>query len=300
MSPPQHHHINPILREADLAREDGPTFEDWQWMGKPGSSLVAYPLPNQPTRTSSNCHFTQLLGTSALLGQLVSPDFMEFFTSYQEFCHLLWASVYIQTYNYIDDITLSDRFASENPRPKHLGISWHARKTAPEIEATATLIQATCADYNRTPIYDTVEAPVWPDFPTLPEEEQIREYWIIEEELNACSNNGWTYKPGQIIHRLVTSDTGDLNHLTFILAIVCKQRVISSARYKNFPHIDKLWQMLMEQYYRQRISNVKSLQSKELGEAVHVLPLILYWWMKRLAVCTTRNKPRHHGYCYSS
>jgi hypothetical protein len=26
MSPPQHHHINPILREADLAREDGPTF----------------------------------------------------------------------------------------------------------------------------------------------------------------------------------------------------------------------------------------------------------------------------------
>lgn len=96
----------------------------WQWMGKPGSSLVAYlvayPLPNQPRRTSSNCHFTQLLGTSALLGQLVSPRFYGIL-HYQEFCHILWASVYIQTYNYIDDITLSDRFALENPRPKHLG-----------------------------------------------------------------------------------------------------------------------------------------------------------------------------------
>jgi hypothetical protein len=63
--------------------------------------------------------------------------------------------------------------------------------------------------------------------------------------------------------------------LTFIPAIVCKQRVITAEWYQNFPNINKLWQTLMERYYWQ-----KDLQGQ--------VTTIQGTW-----TCTSRNKIRH-------
>jgi hypothetical protein len=60
---------------------------------------------------------------------------------------------------------------------------WHHDKLPREIQATAKLIQATCTDETRNPIYKRVKT-VKPDFSRLMEEKKAREYQIVELDLD--------------------------------------------------------------------------------------------------------------------
>jgi hypothetical protein len=86
----------------------------------------------------------------------------------------------------------------ENPccsKVPNIGLTWHYCKTPPQIEATAALIQATCADPSRSPFCEQVKPFFLPDFPSLSEAEKIREYQIIEEEIDTFGNWGRPYPP---------------------------------------------------------------------------------------------------------
>jgi hypothetical protein len=92
-------------------------------------------------------------------------------------------------YNSLDNIIADNWFASDQPRPKYLRLLWHHNKLPREIQATAELIQATCTDKTRNPIYKWVKM-VKPDFLRLLEEKKAREYQIIEFDLDNFGNWG--------------------------------------------------------------------------------------------------------------
>jgi hypothetical protein len=174
----------------------------------------------------------------------------EYFEWYQTFCRLLWDSVYFQTYNFLDDVEVDKWFESDQPRPEHIGLLWHHNKSPPEIQATAELIQATCTDRTRNPIYDQIRT-VQPDFSGLRDEEKSREYQIVEADLDNFGNCGRRIGPARIVYVLLSSGAGERRYgdSTFLPAIVCKQHAIASAKYENFPGIDELRQIIINRYY---------------------------------------------------
>lgn len=168
---------------------------------------------------------------------------------YQDTCVKQWGLFYRDTYWTYDDVAIGGLYWSDL-RPSHLGIAWHATKSARDIEATASLIQSY--------IPADLALEQRKDWLTIDDIIKEQEYRHIEEELHVC---GWACKTfvktpeylGNILIDLQQADIDGPHTYTFVIALVCKLRSIASQRYRNFPDIDQFRQILIERYYEQGV-----------------------------------------------
>jgi hypothetical protein len=122
-------------------------------------------------------------------------------------------------------------------------VSWHAGKSAQDIYATAlTIFQVG---------QPTIRLPPNPDFNSLSPEEKDRIYQYLHNQVNSLvpQIKAFAYKA------LLYGDTGPalesgLAIQKFVIAFVCRFQVILSHRFDNFPTIDDLRQILLDQYER--------------------------------------------------
>jgi hypothetical protein len=158
---------------------------------------------------------------------------------------LRWWNGYLNTYHSFNDLILFRghyRYSYFNRRYIKT-VSWHAGKSAQDIYATAlTIFQVG---------QPTIRLPPNPDFNSLSPEEKDRIYqdlhWIIDSlDLRQIS----------VAHEAIScGDTGSdrgsgLNDQHFVIAFVCRFQVILLHGFNNFPTIDELRQILLDQYER--------------------------------------------------
>jgi hypothetical protein len=158
---------------------------------------------------------------------------------------LRWWNGYLNTYHSFNDLILFRghyRYSYFNRRYIKT-VSWHAGKSAQDIYATAlTIFQVG---------QPTIRLPPNPDFNSLSPEEKDRIYqdlhWIIDSlDLRQIS----------VAHEAIScGDTGSdrgsgLNGQHFVIAFVCRFQVILLHGFNNFPMIDELRQILLDQYER--------------------------------------------------
>jgi hypothetical protein len=153
-----------------------------------------------------------------------------------------WHGYHITYHSFNDLILLRDHYEdSFNYRIKT--VSWHAGKSARDIYATAlTIFQVG---------QPTVRLPPNPDFNSLSLEEKDRIYQDIHNQVDSLVPyiKAFAYKA------LSAGDTGPalesgLAIQKFVIAFVCRFQIILSHGFDNFPTIDDLWQILLDQYER--------------------------------------------------
>jgi hypothetical protein len=158
---------------------------------------------------------------------------------------LRWWNGYLNTYHSFNNLILFRghyQYSYFNQRYIRT-VSWHAGKSAQDIYATAlTILQVGLP---------TTQLTSNPDFNSLSLEEKDRIYqelhWIIDSlDLQQIS----------IANRAISFGiTGSdrelgLNDLQFVIAFVCRFQVILLHGFDNFPAIDNLRQILLDQYER--------------------------------------------------
>jgi hypothetical protein len=153
-----------------------------------------------------------------------------------------WHGYHITYHSFNDLILLTDHYKdSFNYRIKT--VSWHVGKSAWDIYAMAlTILQVGQL---------TIRLPPNPDFNSLSLEEKDRIYQDLHNQVDSLvpQIKAFAYKA------LSYGDTGPalesgLAIQKFVIAFVCRFQVILSHRFDNFPTIDDLWQILLDQYER--------------------------------------------------
>jgi hypothetical protein len=153
-----------------------------------------------------------------------------------------WHRYHITYHSFNDLILLRDHYKdSFNYRIKT--VSWHAGKSAWDIYAMAlTIFQVG---------QPTIQLPPNPDFNSLSLEERD---WIYQNLHNQLINlvlqrKSYAYKalswgdPGPALE-------SGLATRKFVIAFICRFQVILSHGFNNFPTIDELRQILLDQYER--------------------------------------------------
>jgi hypothetical protein len=158
---------------------------------------------------------------------------------------LRWWNGYFNTYHSFDDLILFRghyRDSYFNQRAIRT-VSWHTRKSAQDIYATAlTILQAGLP---------TIRLPPNPDFNSLSTEEKDRIYQGLHYQIDSLE-----LRRISIAHRALScGDTGSareagLDDQEFVVALVCRFQMILSHGFNNFPMIDDLRQILLDQYER--------------------------------------------------
>jgi len=172
---------------------------------------------------------------------------------YQELCIKYWELLYLDTYWKYDDFAILKAYA-EDVFPDHLGIAWHIHKVPKDIEATASLIQS----YIPPDLSEDQQR----DWVTLENIIKEREFEFIEKHLHLCGfdfNVLFVDDPQYkdfiptYLQRESNNEDDEFQgkHYTFVVALVCKLRHVTATRYRNFPDIDQLRQILINRYYQQ-------------------------------------------------
>jgi hypothetical protein len=156
---------------------------------------------------------------------------------------LRWWHGYLITYHSFNDLILL-RGHYQNSLNYHINtVSWHTGKSAQDIYATAlTILQVG---------QPTIRLPPNPDFNSLSPEEKDRIYLNLHDQLINLvpQRKSYAYKalawgdPGPAL------ESGLAKH-KFVIAFVCRFQVILSHGFNNFPTIDELRQILLDQYER--------------------------------------------------
>jgi hypothetical protein len=153
-----------------------------------------------------------------------------------------WHGYHITYHSFNDLILLRDHYEdSFNYRIKT--VSWHAGKSARDIYATAlTILQVG---------QPTIQLPPNPDFSSLSLEEKDRIYQYLHNQVDSLVPHikDFAYRA------LSYGDTGPalesgLAIQKFVIAFVCRFQVILLHGFDNFPTIDDLRQILLDQYER--------------------------------------------------
>jgi hypothetical protein len=162
------------------------------------------------------------------------------------------AQIYLITYHSFNDlknhsfndlILLRGHYRNSfNQRPIST-VSWHMGKSAQDIYATAlTILQVG---------QPTIRLPPNPDFNSLSPEEKDRIYQDLHNQVDSL-----VLQRKSFAHKALScGDTGPalesgLAIQEFVIAFVCRFQVVLLHRYNNFPTIDDLWQILLDQYLR--------------------------------------------------
>jgi hypothetical protein len=155
---------------------------------------------------------------------------------------LRWWHGYLITYHSFNDLILL-RGHYQNSLIYHIStVSWHTGKSAQDIYATAlTILQVG---------QPAIRLPPNPDFNSLSPEEKDRIYQVLHDQLlSIVQKQSSTYKalswgdPGPALESGLTTQK-------FVIAFVCRFQVILSHGFNNFPMIDDLRQILLDQYER--------------------------------------------------
>jgi hypothetical protein len=156
---------------------------------------------------------------------------------------LRWWHVYHITYHSFNDLILLRDHYKDSFNYRIKTVSWHAGKSARDIYATAlTIFQVGQL---------TIRLPPNPDFNSLSLEERDRIYQNLHNQVNSLVPHikAFAYQA------LSYGDTGPalesgLAIQKFVIAFVCRFQVILSHGFDNFPTIDNLRQLLLDQYER--------------------------------------------------
>jgi hypothetical protein len=156
---------------------------------------------------------------------------------------LRWWHRYLITYHSFNDlIRLRDHY-EDSFNYRISTVSWHAGKSAQDIYATAlTILQVG---------QPTIRLPPNPDFNSLSLEEKDRIYQDLLNQVDSLvpQIKAFAYTA------LSWGDTGPalesgLAIQKFVIAFVCRFQVILLHGFNNFPTIDDLRQILLDQYER--------------------------------------------------
>jgi hypothetical protein len=156
---------------------------------------------------------------------------------------LRWWHRYHITYHSFDDLILLRDHYEDSFNYRIKTVSWHAGKSARDIYATAlTIFQVG---------QPTIRLPPNPDFNSLSLEERDRIYQNLHNQVDSLvpQIKAFAYQA------LSYGDTGPalesgLAIQKFVIAFVCRFQVILLHRFDNFPTIDDLRQILLDQYER--------------------------------------------------
>jgi hypothetical protein len=158
---------------------------------------------------------------------------------------LRWWNGYFNTYHSFDDLILFRGHYQDSyfNRRAIRTVSWHAHKSAQDIYATAlTILQVGLP---------TIRLPPNPDFNSLSPEEKDWVYQGLHYQIDSLDQRRIS-----IAHRaLLCGDTGSardsgLDDQEFVIAFVNRFQIIRLHRFNNFPTIDDLRQILLDQYER--------------------------------------------------
>ena len=156
---------------------------------------------------------------------------------------LRWWHGYLITYHSFNDLILL-RGHYQNSLNYHIStITWHTGKSAQDIYATAlTILQVGLP---------TIRLPPNPDFNSLSPVEMDRIYQDLHNQVHSL-----VLQRKSFAHSALSwGDTGPalesgLAIQKFVIAFVCRFQIILSHGFDNFPTIDDLRQILLDQYER--------------------------------------------------
>jgi hypothetical protein len=265
---PSHHQVDPRIIKAYLTGESVPTYLPREVPSHYYSGILPAYLPrdrfepseqvvplvdNQYRRdyhTWKNCLDANTRATKSLVDHLTDPLYqvIEAPLSIPEpiFFHtvraaeLRWWNGYFNTYHSFNDLIQFRghyRYSYFNRRYIKT-VSWHASKSAQDIYATAlTILQVGLP---------TIRLPPNPDFNSLSPEEMDRIYQDLHWKIDSLNLRQISFA-----HRDTGSDRElGLNDQQFVIAFVCRFQVVLSHGFNNFPTIDDLRQLLLDQYKR--------------------------------------------------
>ena len=270
---PSHHQVDPRIIKAYLTGESVPTYLPREVPSHYYSGFLPAYLPRdrfEPServvplvddqyrrdyRTWKNSLDANTRAIKSLVDHVTDPSYqvIEASLSLPEpiFFHtvraaeLRWWNGYLNTYHSFNDLILFRghyRYSYFNRRYIKT-VSWHAGKSARDIYATAlTILQVG---------QPTVRLPPNPDFNSLSLEEKDRIYQGLHNQVDSLVPyiKAFAYKA------LSAGDTGPalesgLAIQKFVIAFVCRFQIILSHGFDNFPTIDDLRQILLDQYER--------------------------------------------------
>jgi hypothetical protein len=269
---PSHHQVDPRIIKAYLTGESVPTYLPGYWLPHHSRILPAY-LPRDrflsselavplvdahyrqdyliwKQRLDANIRATRYLvdhlrdpsGTVPYCQSIEAPVSIPFVHTVRA-AELRWWHGYHITYHSFNDLILL-RGHYQNSLNYHINtVSWHTGKSAQDIYATAlTILQVG---------QPTIRLPPNPDFNSLSPEEKDRIYLNLHDQLINLvpQRKSYAYKalawgdPGPAL------ESGLAKH-KFVIAFVCRFQVILLHGFNNFPTIDELRQILLDQYER--------------------------------------------------
>jgi hypothetical protein len=268
---PSHHQVDPRIIKAYLTGESVPTYLPGYWLSRHSRILPAYLprdrfLPSELAVPLVDAHYRQdyliwkqrldanIRATHYLVDHLRDPSstvpYCESieapvsipFVPTVRAAELRWWHGYLITYHSFNDLILL-RGHYQNSLIYHIStVSWHTGKSAQDIYATAlTILQVG---------QPAIRLPPNPDFNSLSPEEKDRIYQVLHDQLlSIVQKQSSTYKalswgdPGPALESGLTTQK-------FVIAFVCRFQVILSHGFNNFPMIDDLRQILLDQYER--------------------------------------------------
>jgi hypothetical protein len=269
---PSHHQVDPRIIKAYLTGESVPTYLPRYWLSRYFGILPAYLprdqfLPSElavplvdahycqdyriwKQRLDANIGATHYLvdhlrdpsGTVPYCQSIEAPVSIPFVPTVRA-AELRWWHRYLITYHSFNDLILL-RGHYRNSLNYHIStVSWHTGKSAQDIYAMAlTILQVG---------QPTIRLPPNPDFNSLSPEEKDRIYLDLHDQLInlVLQRKSYAYKA------LSWGDPGPalgsgLAKQKFVIAFVCRFQVILSHGFNNFPTIDELRQILLDQYER--------------------------------------------------
>jgi hypothetical protein len=269
---PSHHQIDPRIIKAYLTGESVPTYLPGYWLSRHSKILPAYLprdrfLPSElavplvdahypqdyliwKQRLDANIRATHYLfdhlrdpsGTVPYCESIEDPVSIPFVPTVRA-AELRWWHRYLITYHSFNDLTLRRGHYRNSLIYDISTVSWHTGKSAQDIYTTAlTILQVGQL---------AIRLPPNPDFNSLSPEEKDRIYQSLHDRLINLvpQKQSATYKalswgdPGPALE-------ASLAIQKFVIAFVCRFQVILLHGFKNFPTIDDLRQILLDQYER--------------------------------------------------
>jgi hypothetical protein len=154
-----------------------------------------------------------------------------------------WWQRYLITYHSFNDLILLRDHFQDSFTYRISTVSWHTGKSAQDIYATAlTILQVGQL---------TIRLPPNPDFNSLSLEEKDRIYQDLHNQVDSLVSQRKVFA----YRALSWGDTGPtlesgLAIQKLVIAFVCRFQVILLHGFNNFPTIDDLRQILLDQYER--------------------------------------------------
>jgi hypothetical protein len=269
---PSHHQVDLRIIKAYLTGESIPTYLPGYWLSRYFGILPTYLprdqfLPSElavplvdahycqdyliwKQRLDANIRVTHYLvdhlrdpsGTVDYCQSIEAPLSIPFVPTVRA-AELRWWHGYLITYHSFTDLILLRDHFQDSFNYRISTVSWHTGKRAQDIYATAlTILQVGQL---------TIRLPPNPDFNSLSLEEKDRIYQDLHNQVDSLVPQRKVFG----YRALLWGDTGPtlesgLAIQKFVIAFVCRFQVILSHGFNNFPTIDDLRQILLDQYER--------------------------------------------------